>query len=267
MLSLVALGGIAAVLFSGPVSSGNRTLPSLHLEDLTWTEVHLALNDGFTTVIVPTGGTEQNGPHVILGKHNYVVRHTAGAIASRLGNALVAPVIAYVPEGETGDTPTDHMRWPGTLSVPEDVFASVLEHTARSLATHGFTRILFVGDSLGNQAAQARVAADLTAEWQSNGIQVLHVSDYYDANGQVDLLLDRGFSPEQIGRHAGLRDTSELIVAFPDGVRLRPISPPKGMSAGADGASELASDKIGADMLRLKVDAALAQIHARERTN
>ena len=68
---------------------------------------------GKTTVIVPTGGTEQNGPHIVLGKHNYLVKYKAGEIAKQLGNALVAPVMAYVPEGEI-TPPTGHMRFAGT---------------------------------------------------------------------------------------------------------------------------------------------------------
>src|SRR5262245_58664193 len=66
--------------------------------ELTWTEVRDALQAGKTTVLFPTGGTEQNGPHMVLGKHNVIIKHTAEQIARRLGNALVAPVLAYVPE-------------------------------------------------------------------------------------------------------------------------------------------------------------------------
>ena len=78
---------------------------SVFLEELTWMEVRDAIAGGKTTVIIPTGGTEQNGPHIVLGKHNYLVKYKAGEIASRLGNALVAPVVAYVPEGNV-DPPT-----------------------------------------------------------------------------------------------------------------------------------------------------------------
>lgn len=64
---------------------------SVFLEELTWTEVRDAIQAGKTTVIIPTGGTEQNDPHMVLGKHNVRVKITAGEIAKRLGNALVAP--------------------------------------------------------------------------------------------------------------------------------------------------------------------------------
>ncbi len=73
-------------------------------------------------------------------------------IARRLGKTLVAPVIAYVPEGNI-DPPEGHMTSPGTISLPEPVFAAVLEATARSFIATGFKTILFIGDSGGNQAA------------------------------------------------------------------------------------------------------------------
>lgn len=259
LLSLIAIGTAGAIVLQ-PGFSADRDLPSVHLEELTWTEVQRALDDGYTTVIVPTGGTEQNGPHVVLGKHNYIIRAAAGEIAGRLGGTLVAPVMAYVPEGETGDKPTDHMRWPGTLSLPEPVFAQVLEHTARSLQTHGFTRILFIGDSLGNQNAQAKIAAKLTTEWASRGVRVIHVGDYYAENGQIAALEAQGFTRAEVGNHAGMRDTSELMAVYPGGVRQHFIAPPTGRSPGSDGAPGLATAEIGETMLALKIEAALAQI-------
>lgn len=92
----------AVVLFVAVCGAGaafGQAPDTVFLEELTWTEVRDAVAAGTTTVIIPTGGTEQNGPHMVLGKHNYLVRHKAGETARRLGDALVAPVMAYVPEG------------------------------------------------------------------------------------------------------------------------------------------------------------------------
>src|ERR687889_349544 len=104
---------------------------SVFLEELTWTELRDAIRAGTTTVIVPVGGTEQSGPHIVLGKHNVRVRVLAGRIAAGLGNVLVAPVVAYVPEGSV-EPPAAHMRFAGTISIPERTFESLLEATARS---------------------------------------------------------------------------------------------------------------------------------------
>src|SRR5574341_2062729 len=99
---------------------------TVFLEELTWTELRDLIQSGTTTIILPTGGTEQNGPHMALGKHNVRVKGLAEKIARTLGNALVAPVLAYVPEGRLSP-PTGHMRFPGTITVPDEVFQKVLE--------------------------------------------------------------------------------------------------------------------------------------------
>ena len=256
---------VAAAAWSRPLTA--PLSEGVYLEALTWVEVRALIRSGKTVAIVPTGGVEQNGPHLALGKHNYVVRHTAGRIAAALGNALVAPVVAYVPEG-TVDPPGGHMAFAGTISIPEAVFAAVLEHAARSLRVHGFRTICFIGDSGGNQAAQAAVAAKLNAEWADSGVTVLHVGDYYDpeANGQPAWLRDAGESTATIGRHAGIRDTSELMAVFPEGVRPERAAPDGGRffsePTGVVGDPTRASAERGEVMLRLKIEAALRQIRA-----
>src|SRR6476661_4141443 len=102
------------------------------LQELTWTELRDSLAKGYTTAIIPIGGTEQSGPAIALGKHNVRVAVLSQEIAAKLGNTLVAPVIAYVPEGSL-DPPTEHMKLPGTITVPKDVFTKTIEYAARSL--------------------------------------------------------------------------------------------------------------------------------------
>jgi creatinine amidohydrolase/Fe(II)-dependent formamide hydrolase-like protein len=65
---------------------------------------------------VPVGGTEQSGPHMALGKHNVRATCSPGGSPTELGNALVAPVVAYVPEGDVAGT-SGHIRFAGTISV------------------------------------------------------------------------------------------------------------------------------------------------------
>ena len=107
-----------------PAASRAQTPATVILEELTWTEVRDLIRGGVTTIIVPTGGTEQNGPHMAIGKHNVRVKALSAAIARALGGTLVAPVLAYVPEGGL-TPPTGHMRYPGTVTVPESVFEGV----------------------------------------------------------------------------------------------------------------------------------------------
>ena len=153
--------------------------------------------------------------------------------------------------------------YPGTISVPDKVFAAVLRAAAASFKAHGFKTIVFLGDSGGNQKVQERVAAELTEEWApwlGSGVKVFSVSDYYSANGGREWLLSDGESEQSIGTHAGIQDTSELMAVLPSGVDLDKASAQGGQ--GADGDATRASIGRGAQLLEMKIQAAVRQIIA-----
>jgi hypothetical protein len=140
---------------------------TIWLEEMTWMDVRDALKAGKTTVIVATGGMEPNGPWLVTGKHNYVLRANCEAIARKLGNALCAPIIKLVPEGDI-EPPSGHMVSPGTMSLREETFRNVLADVVHSLKMHGFRNVILIGDSGGNQAGQRFVADSLTALWKGD---------------------------------------------------------------------------------------------------
>lgn len=236
------------------------TPDTVFLEELTWTEVRDAIKAGKTTVIFPTGGTEQNGPHMVLGKHNFIVRHTAEAIARKLGNALVAPVLAYVPEGNL-DPPTGHMQYPGTITLPHEHFMKVAEYAARSFRVNGFKDIVLIGDSGPNQKGLQAVAGLLNAEWTGSDVRVHFVPDYYNENGFRAWLQAQGETPEEIGTHAGISDTSQLMALNPNWIRKDKLAPGADRKAtGVSGNPTRANVAYGRKGLEFKVEAAVAQI-------
>ena len=127
----------AALASERPIAA----IDSVWIEELTWMEIRDALAAGKTTVIIPTGGIEQNGPYLALGKHNYVLEAACEGIARDLGTALCTPIIKLVPEGSFDD-PSGHMRYPGTLSLRNETFQMVLNDVASSLKAHGFKHIM-----------------------------------------------------------------------------------------------------------------------------
>src|SRR5499425_612032 len=152
-------------------------LDIVFLEEFTWMEVRDALQAGKTTVIVGTGGIEPNGPYVALGKHNYVLHATTEAIARQLGNALVAPIIKFVPEGSIAP-PTGHMQYPGTISLREETFEALLTDVCSSLKQHGFADIVLIGDHGANQRGMRAVAERLNKQWR--GPRGVHfIPEYY----------------------------------------------------------------------------------------
>jgi creatinine amidohydrolase/Fe(II)-dependent formamide hydrolase-like protein len=231
------------------------------IEQLTWEEIRDAIRAGKTAIIVPIGGTEQNGPHMVLGKHNYIVTFTARLMAERLGNALVAPTIQYVPEGNH-DAPNFGIK-PGVISNPSPSYDNLLDAAARSLRVHGFTDILFIGDSGGNQNGMLAVADKLNQEWQGSGTRVYALTDYYrkgQESGRAWLLSQFGYDAGTVGSHAGIADTSQLLYVHPQGIRKDRILPMGGgADSGVQGDPTRATAEIGRMLIDFKVNAGLAQ--------
>jgi len=238
---------------------------TIKLTDMTWLEVRSAIDHGYTRVIVPSGGVEQNGPHMILGKHDHIVGWTAERIAAELGQTLIAPVVSFVPQGDYAP-PSGNLRFSGTLGVPDAVFAGVLEGIARSLKSAGFKTICFIADHGGSARPQAEVAARLSREWAGEGVRVISVDDYYFAAGeaQTKFLEGQGETLSTIGQHAGITDTSELMAVHPAGVDLDRLAQlPFSLEAtGFDGDPRRATAERGKALLELKVQAAVRQIRA-----
>src|SRR5947209_8304902 len=221
---------------------------SVFLEELTWTELRDDIKAGKTTVIVPVGGTEQSGPHIVLGKHNVRVRVLAGRIAASLGNALVAPVIAYVPEGSI-DPPAGHMRFPGTISISESAFEATLDGAARSFRRAGFRDVVLIGDHGGYQQSLSKVAARLDREWASSPVRVHAIDAYYRAAGRdfEQALRQQGFSDAEIGTHAGAADTALSLAVDEKLVRSARLhdGSPLGVAEGVHGDPRRASAAAG----------------------
>ena len=251
---------LALVMTALAASASAQALPSVFLEELTWTEVRDAVESGTTTIIVPTAGTEQNGPHMVLGKHKFIINAASERIAQELGDTLVAPVVTYVPEGDV-ENPRGHMTKAGTITLPTEFFEKLLEYAARSLVVHGFTDIVLIGDSGGNQRGMESVAARLNELWRTTRARVHFVPEYYSANGFQEWLLEQGETEESIGTHAGIRDTSQLWAVAPQHVRPELMAPNGGMDdSGVRGDPTRASIEYGRMGMKLKVETAVRKI-------
>ncbi len=246
------------VLLVGTQSALAREPGTVFLQELTWTELRGLIRSGKTTIIIPIGGTEQSGPYIALGKHNVRVTRLSEKIAQTLGNALVAPVVAYVPEGNI-EPPTGHMGFPGTITIPVKTFEDVLEYAARSFKHAGFRDIVFLGDHGGYQKAVRVVAERLNREWAGTPVRAHDVAEYYlvTQTEYEHALRQRGYSSAEIGTHAGLADTSLMLAVDPSLVRLHQLQsgPNPGHAQGVYGDPRRAS----ADLGQLGVDAIVAR--------
>jgi len=237
---------------------------SVQLEELTSTEVRDRIASGSTTILIPIGATEQTGPFVALGKHNFRVQKLSDEIARQLGNTLVAPVISYVPEGAI-EPPVAHMRYAGTISIPDAAFEAMLEGAARSFKHHGFRTIVLLGDHGGYKQDLEHVARKLNHEWSANSsVRVIHLADYYRlSSAGVDAMLKkRGFSDGEIGAHGGLADTALTMGVDKNLVRsdLMSVSAKPTVQDGVVGDPRRASSEMGQAGLQLIVDGSVAAI-------
>ncbi|WP_371766753.1 creatininase family protein [Massilia sp.] len=259
----LAIAGLALPLAGSAASS---VTPGVYLDEMTSPELRDRIAAGTTTALVPIGGTEQSGPHIVLGKHNVRARVLAGRIAAKLGDAVVAPVVAYVPEGAIAP-PAAHMRFAGTISIPDAAFEALLESTAKSLCRHGIRDVFFLGDHGGYQTNEARAAARVNrSNGGAGGCRAHALGAYYDAattTFNADLK-QRGFTDAEIGTHAGLADTALSLAVDPALVRPAQISAGArgGVRAGVHGDPTRATADLGRVGVERIVDTSVAAIRA-----
>ncbi|MGV3709502.1 MAG: creatininase family protein [Gemmatimonas sp.] len=269
--SAAALAAVAAATVALiPASAAMAQLPTpkppdtVFLEELTWDELAMLIKGGKTTVIIGTAGTEQKGPHMAIGEHKYAMTYTADKIARSLGNAIVAPIVTYVPEG-SWEQARGHMSKAGTITLPEDRFRQLLELNARSLRGSGFRDIILIGDSGGNQGGMEFVVNKLNGEWKGTGVRLHFIGDYYTKahEARVAWLADTAkiMPKDSIGSHANIMDTSELMYIHPELVKTDRFKIATSAN-GVTGSPAKASKDIGKKLLDIKIFIALKQIKA-----
>jgi creatinine amidohydrolase len=245
--------------------------PVVDIELLTWPEIHKAIHEqGKTTAILFDGGTEQRGPQGVTGAHNFIAHATADAIARKLGNALVAPVIPYSVNKANPDLP-------GTIGITGPVFAEMNEQVTEQLIANGFQNVVLIGDHGGGQKELREVAVKLDAKYADKGIRVVYSDGAYTrANDEFFAWLDKnGYPPST---HAGIPDTSEMLYLEGDQKWIRkellpqalgdaprkpgehPDPSVKRINNGISGDARRSSYKLGKRFIDLKVDDGVAQI-------
>lgn len=224
-VSIVALLGLLAAK-PDPVAPDPQsprpiaTVDTLFIEDMTWMEVRDAMASGKNTVIVATGGIEQNGPYLVANKHNVVLRATTNAIARKLGDALIAPIVGFVPEGNI-HPPSLHMKYPSTVSLREETYRMLLTDICECYKTHGFKQIVLLGDSGGNQDGLKAVADKLNAEWKNENTKLFYIPQYYNY-GEVNKWLEKqGIQQNNEGLHDDFGITALMATVDPNSIRAK----------------------------------------------
>ena len=223
----LALSCIALLLCAGTLTSAQRrafdlTTPrpiaaadKVWIEELTWMEIRDAMKAGKTTALIVAGSTEQNGPYIPTGKHVFVLRATAEAIARKLGDTLIAPAIPFEP-GNFSTTP-------GTIQVRDTTYDALVEDQAESLKANGFKHIILIGDSGGNQRGLERVATKLAGSWTGTGTTIHYIKEYYDSWTAADGAWDSLGIPKTMdeGIHDDYSVNSIIATVDPEKIRFK----------------------------------------------
>ncbi len=174
-------------------------LDSVWTEELTWMEVRDAIKAGKTTGLILTGGVESNGPYLATGKHNFILKVVGDAIARKLGNALVAPIVTLEPGRPDGDRVA-----PGSVFLSAATYRAVLTDMATSLKGMGFSTVILMGDSGGNQTPMKEVAAALDEKFKASGTRFHYIPEYYDYSSVQKLVQGSGIAEQiEIGASQG----------------------------------------------------------------
>src|SRR5262245_55639135 len=224
MKKILALAVIPALV---PAAAFTQTASTVNVKDnvdiemLTHTEISDKIHkEGKTSVIIANGGTEERGPHDVLGGHTFMAHNKAIEIAKKLANALVAPVmpIAVSATGLREDTNT-----PGGVQMPPDVFKAVKIAEIESMAMNGFKDIFLIGDHGGGQQEMRQVAEEEDKKLSPKGVRVYYIGDFYTkAHDDIELYFYEHKLP--IGGHGAVMDTSEMLYWEPaPGAYVRPI--------------------------------------------
>jgi creatinine amidohydrolase len=251
-----------------------RTRDLVEIEMMTWPEVKRAINEmGKTTAIVYNGGTEQRGPQNVNGGHTLMAREMAKAVALKLGNALVAPILAYSPAGTSAEMP-------GSIGISTALYKAINMEIAEQLLRQGFKNVVILADNGGGQAQLGEAAKELDAKYSPEGKHVYHIPDAYYAAREAfaKILVQRGLP---CASHAGLNDTANMVYLGADKgwVRMEllptavgnyvacPGQPVDSVAAarprvnnGINGDARKASPEIGKIIFDLKVELATKQI-------
>ncbi len=174
---------------------------TVFLGEMTNPEVEAFLQTHHT-VIVPTGATEQHGPHAPLLTDVIIPTEIARRIAPRIG-AVVAPAINYALS-------YPHVGFTGLVHIRIPTFMALIEDLCVAFATSGFKRIVFLNGHYDNTYAIAYGCAN-AADKMSKDVKAFPVN-YWDALTAEEI---DEFSGLKNGLHANLAETSAVMAINP----------------------------------------------------
>jgi creatinine amidohydrolase len=177
-----------------------------------WTDIHWPDFSGMSPArwiaVLPLAATEQHGPHLPVGTDVMIAQAYLARVRELLPQNLPATFLPIQPVGIS----TEHVDYPGTLTLPTDVALKSWMALGESVARAGLKKLVMVTSHGGNSAAMSLVAQDLRAR---HGLLVVTTSWF--RFGFPEGL----FSGDELrhGIHGGAVETSIMLARHPQHVR------------------------------------------------
>jgi creatinine amidohydrolase len=180
------------------------------LEEMTWTDVDAALEDGTRTAVVAVGSIEQHGPHLPLQMDTLAGDELSERIAVALGDAVAAPTIRPGCSGH-------HMAFPGTITVDPETLMDTVRAYGESLDEHGFEHIALVPTHGGNFAPVNTVAPELARDIDASVHALADLAELMELMNEG--LREGGVDYQEPVIHAGAAETAIVLAAAEELVR------------------------------------------------
>lgn len=180
---------------------------------MNWKEVKELLTNT-DLVIIPTGSTEQHGPHLPLSTDSLIAQEVSIRV-SRLINAPIFPVL------DIGHS-IEHLSFPGSISYSPETMLAVIRDISTSLTIHGFKHLVFINGHGGNNAV-----LELSIQWIRNNLK------FWAYLFNIGEIAQERWNKSKIGAqdnpsrvlHADKIETSMVLSIAPDKVKQTRIVP------------------------------------------
>ena len=209
-----------------------RTIEGINtvwLEELTQPEFRDMIKDGHTTVLVMTGGVENNDGNLQMNKHNINIKLLGEMMARKMGKTLVAPLVTLEP-GNAGANIQPGRAGP---MLSQATYVAVLFDMGNYLRSMGFKEIYYMGDSGGNARGMQAACDSLTKVYADSPDKVYfkHIPEFYNHTSVVqpyiqnDLKIPEGIkigaSSGTSGLHEELGIDATMALADPQSIRFQ----------------------------------------------
>ena len=178
-------------------------MKTVRMEEMNWVDIKEAIKDGFKTVVIGVGSTEQHGPHLPTQTDALIADVMVNLIVQKLKSALQARTISV-------GCSDHHLSFSGTISLKKSTLKAIIQDYIESLQIHGFKNIILIPTHGGNFEPIKETVKEVQENYPK--IQIIAFTDLMGfVDAQDKIAVDLNITKGEAGAHAGEVETSEIL--------------------------------------------------------